>query len=84
MLVIASLFPFQLFTCDCHPGYTGSFCESDIEECASDPCMNQATCVENSHNEGVNHQVAAGYSCLCAPGYTGREYKDYVYSYVVV
>ena len=33
----------------------------DIDECASDPCMNGATC-----NDTVN-----GYTCSCIPGYTG-------------
>ena len=32
----------------------------DIDECASDPCQNGATCVD-----GVN-----GYTCTCASGYT--------------
>ena len=36
-------------------------CVSDIEECASNPCVNDATCVDN-----VN-----GYTCDCAAGYTG-------------
>ena len=34
---------------------------SDIDECASNPCVNDATCVDN-----VN-----GYTCNCAAGYTG-------------
>ena len=34
---------------------------SDIEECASNPCVNDATCVDD-----VN-----GYACNCAAGYTG-------------
>jgi len=33
----------------------------DIDECASDPCQNGATCVEKRNN---------GYLCQCAPGYT--------------
>ena len=36
-------------------------CEIDIQECASDPCMNGATCLE-----GTN-----GYQCQCAPGFDG-------------
>lgn len=35
----------------------------DIDECASQPCKYQGTCVD-----GVN-----GYTCICAPGYTGVE-----------
>jgi len=33
----------------------------DIEECASNPCMNGATC-----NEDINK-----YTCTCVPGYSG-------------
>ena len=33
----------------------------DIDECASDPCQNDATCVDS-----VN-----AYSCNCKDGYTG-------------
>ena len=34
---------------------------TDIDDCSSSPCKNQATCVD-----GVNE-----YSCTCVPGYTG-------------
>ena len=34
----------------------------DIEECASDPCQNGATCTD-----GVN-----GFSCSCAAGFSGE------------
>lgn len=33
----------------------------DIQDCASNPCNNDATCVE----------VAEGYKCVCQPGFTG-------------
>ena len=34
----------------------------DINECQSDPCFDEATCVD-----GVNE-----YTCECQPGYTGE------------
>ena len=33
----------------------------DTNECASDPCLNGATC-----EDGINQ-----YTCDCSPGYTG-------------
>lgn len=42
---------------------TDSFqsCLTDIDECASNPCINGATCVDQ-----VN-----GFNCTCPPGFTG-------------
>lgn len=28
------------YLCSCKPGYTGKNCEIEIDECASEPCMN--------------------------------------------
>ncbi|CAL8253571.1 unnamed protein product [Boreogadus saida] len=48
--------------CTCRPGYTGSRCEADLDECQSDPCLNGATCMNR-----LNH-----FQCVCVPGYSGR------------
>ena len=32
------------YRCECPAGYTGDFCDMDIDECASNPCQNNATC----------------------------------------
>ena len=60
----------------CRGKLTGSFCHAqmiqifqthsyllklDIEECASNPCQNGATCEE----------YLLGYECICPPGYNG-------------
>lgn len=48
------------FVCECVPGFTGDYCEINIDECASDPCIN-GNCID-----GIN-----AYSCECSPGYEG-------------
>ncbi|ELU08663.1 hypothetical protein CAPTEDRAFT_215070 [Capitella teleta] len=49
------------YSCDCAPGFTDASCETNIDECDSNPCVNGATC-----EDGVN-----GYTCFCPPGFTG-------------
>jgi YVTN family beta-propeller protein len=49
------------FSCACAAGYEGATCETDIDECASAPCLNGGECTDE-----VN-----GFSCACAAGYEG-------------
>uniref|UniRef100_A0AAR2JRL6 Neurogenic locus notch homolog protein 1 n=1 Tax=Pygocentrus nattereri TaxID=42514 RepID=A0AAR2JRL6_PYGNA len=42
-------------------GFTGSLCEIDINECASNPC-----------HYGVCKDGLASFTCVCRPGYSGR------------
>lgn len=32
------------YTCSCRPGYTGSNCEIEINECDANPCKNGGSC----------------------------------------
>jgi len=52
----------NLRVCSCRAGFTGQRCESNINECATNPCANGATCTDRIND----------YHCACAPGYTGR------------
>lgn len=45
--------------CECVPGYVGSNCSEDFDDCQDHQCQNNARCVDE-----VN-----GYSCLCTEGY---------------
>ena len=36
------------FKCECPAGFNGMFCENDVNECASQPCKNGATCVQTT------------------------------------
>lgn len=46
------------FHCECLRGYAGPRCEMDVNECHSDPCQNDATCLDK----------IGGFTCLCMPG----------------
>lgn len=49
------------FTCLCPPGFTGSYCQHDVNECDSRPCLHGGTC-QDSYGT---------YKCSCPQGYTG-------------
>ncbi|CAD7693045.1 unnamed protein product [Nyctereutes procyonoides] len=47
--------------CQCPLGYTGSYCEEQLDECSSNPCQHGATC----------RDFIGGYRYECVPGYQG-------------
>jgi hypothetical protein len=49
------------YLCDCQPGWTGRNCDADIDECASDPCLNNATCTNELN----------AFRCACPIGFQG-------------
>uniref|UniRef100_A0A8C5JTJ8 EGF-like domain-containing protein n=1 Tax=Junco hyemalis TaxID=40217 RepID=A0A8C5JTJ8_JUNHY len=51
----------DLFICNCAPGYYGSLCEMDVNECETLPCLHGGSCINR----------LGGYRCLCLPGFTG-------------
>ncbi|KAG2461833.1 protein crumbs homolog 1 isoform X2 [Polypterus senegalus] len=43
------------YICRCHQGYTGTFCQEDINECSTSPC----------HNGGTCENTKGGFTCHC-------------------
>ncbi|KAF6018108.1 hypothetical protein EB796_023576 [Bugula neritina] len=62
--IISKSDPFK-HECCCQPGFAGTFCQVNIDECESrngrDLCGERGTCLD----------LIDGFSCLCAPGYQG-------------
>ena len=50
------------YVCACDPGYYGLMCENDVDECATDSCLNGGVCMKGDN----------AYTCTCLPGYTGH------------
>lgn len=53
--------------CLCEEGYTGRFCEKQIEAnpCASNPCQTRGYCALSSSNQT--------YTCVCQENFTGEQ-----------
>ncbi|XP_060607327.1 sushi, von Willebrand factor type A, EGF and pentraxin domain-containing protein 1-like [Ruditapes philippinarum] len=49
------------FSCACERGFTGSFCEINIDDCLDNACDNNATCIDG-HDK---------YTCVCPAGFKG-------------
>ena len=49
------------FSCICNIGFTGTFCESEINECLSNPCQNGGTCIDQQN----------GFLCTCTDQWQG-------------
>ncbi|XP_067827494.1 milk fat globule EGF and factor V/VIII domain containing b isoform X2 [Heptranchias perlo] len=53
---------FSEYTCKCPTGFQGIHCQTNINDCASQPCNNGGHCVD----------LDADYSCNCPSPYVGR------------
>lgn len=59
------------YSCLCPPGFAGSLCEVNIDDCAEHQCQNGAMCVD-----GVN-----SYRCVCRDPTTSGEFCEQLNSY---
>uniref|UniRef100_A0A672IFL9 Protein eyes shut homolog n=1 Tax=Salarias fasciatus TaxID=181472 RepID=A0A672IFL9_SALFA len=53
-------------SCRCPAGFEGSWCEIDTNECGSNPCQNQGSCVDRVNS----------YSCDCKMGFSGLRCEE--------
>ncbi|KAL2301728.1 hypothetical protein Nmel_011120 [Mimus melanotis] len=49
------------FECNCLPGFEGTVCGHNVDDCPNHKCLNGGVCVD-----GVNT-----YNCRCPPQWTG-------------
>ncbi|KTG37542.1 hypothetical protein cypCar_00014648, partial [Cyprinus carpio] len=50
------------FTCSCHPGFTGTYCHENVNDCASSPCQSGGTCIDDIDS----------FHCVCPAGFNGQ------------
>ena len=52
--------------------YQGGVCDTDVDECKSQPCKNGATCTDSTSKKSSSNGVLVGaYACSCASGFSG-------------
>lgn len=62
-ILFRPIHPIAGLRCRCPVGFTGDYCETEINLCYSNPCLNGGGCVRR---EG-------GYTCICREDYTGEQ-----------
>ncbi|XP_063065516.1 cadherin EGF LAG seven-pass G-type receptor 3 [Engraulis encrasicolus] len=61
-ILFRPIHPITGLRCRCPPGFTGDYCETEINLCYSNPCLNGGVC---ARREG-------GFTCICREDYTGE------------
>ena len=58
-----SIHPESGYLCTCATGFTGTNCETNINDCSPNPCMHGGTCTD----------AIASFTCSCIDGYFGTD-----------
>ena len=45
------------FQCHCRPGYNGKKCENNINDCLSNPCINDGNCIDRVGDYMVSKSI---------------------------
>ncbi|XP_051777196.1 cadherin EGF LAG seven-pass G-type receptor 3 isoform X2 [Erpetoichthys calabaricus] len=61
-ILFRPIHPITGLRCRCPAGFTGDYCETELNLCYSNPCMNGGVC---ARREG-------GFTCICRENYTGE------------
>lgn len=48
------------------PGFTGKYCNNNLDECSANPCMNNASCIPGNND----------FRCACPPGRSLTEHAQ--------
>ena len=56
----------KTWTCQCPSQWTGLDCSLDVNECLSQPCLNNGTCKEIPAIDG------GGFNCSCQKNFAGN------------
>lgn len=62
-ILFRPIHPIAGLRCRCPIGFTGDYCETEINLCYSNPCLNGGVC---ARREG-------GFTCICREDYTGEQ-----------
>lgn len=60
-ILFRPIHPITGLRCRCPQGFTGDYCETEINLCYSSPCQNGGMCV----------RTEGGYTCICKERFTG-------------
>jgi hypothetical protein len=63
--------PGQSGTCACPRGTSGRLCETDVNECLAQPCLNGGICTDSHNNSRSVHIPLSHHRCACTVDYSG-------------